>query len=464
MGILSNRRGFILGATAGLPAGVLGYGAVDWFNRSRIQSPASIKPNSEFTMPGPYPGRVIEVHHPHAVNPRHEIDRAAVRQMINRGMCNLVGADFPEEAWKRFFNRDDVIGIKVNPVGNRKGRKDVAESISNKEVILEVVRNLKAIGVPGSNIILFERYAREFIDAGYADLMHEREMDGVRWYASGAVYTNDQVAINGIENPGAHSPELLNHVVGYDADVFVQMGFAAPDHDKRDDRRFRSHLSTIVTQIVNKMITLPVLKDHRSSGVTLSLKNMSHGMNNNVARSHLVNIVHGYADSPARNSVGPNQCNTFIPAAVNQPILKEKATLHILDGLIGVYEGGPGNWNKTWGTWRYNSLLFATDPVALDHIGWDIIDRKRLREGLHRVGFMGRHLFTDDRRAAMHLAPLAAAGLPQAMAAMASSQFILGGGQSEVLDRRQPEHIILAGYIGLGEFDLKNIVHERIVI
>ena len=35
--------------------------------------------------------------------------------------------------------------------------------------------------------------------------------------------------------------------------------------------------------MVDKIVTLPVLKDHRSAGVTLSLKNMSHGMNNNVS-------------------------------------------------------------------------------------------------------------------------------------------------------------------------------------
>src|SRR4029078_1846935 len=99
----------------------------------------------------------------------------------------------------------------------------------------------------------------------------------------------------------------------------------------------------------------PVLKDHRSAGVTLALKNMSHGMNNNVARSHLSGIAHGF-DTPAK-SLGPNQCNTFIPQAVAQSRLREKATLHILDGLIGVYEGGPGCWNRTWVTWRHVGLV-----------------------------------------------------------------------------------------------------------
>src|ERR1700676_3470358 len=100
----------------------------------------------------------------------------------------------------------------------------------------------------------------------------------------------------------------------------------------------------MVTRMVDQIITLPVLKDHRSAGVTLSLKNMSHGMNNICARSHLERIAYGLS-GPAR-FMGPNQCNTFIPQAASQTALRQKATLHILDGLIGVYEGGPKNWNK----------------------------------------------------------------------------------------------------------------------
>ena len=106
--------------------------------------------------------------------------------------------------------------------------------------------------------------------------------------------------------------------------------------------------------------------------MTLALKNLSHGMNNNVSRSHLTGLAH--IGGPRSN---PNQCNTFIPHAVNQLPLKQTVTLHILDGLIGVYDGGPGNWNTTWATWRRQSLFFATDPVAMDHVGWEVIDAKR---------------------------------------------------------------------------------------
>jgi uncharacterized protein (DUF362 family) len=401
-------------------------------------------------MPGPFPGRVVEVRHPGAVSSSHAVNGDVIRTMMARGMCDLTGANHPSEAWRRLFERDDVVGIKVNPVGRASHRRGTVESISHPEVLLEVVANLKGIGIPGRNIIVFERYAEEFRQAGYENVMRERVMDDVHWYASAHAYDEQQLSIDG------QGPNRDPHVVGYDPDVFVSMGFAAASHSPRDDRRFRSHLSAIVTRMVNKIITIPCLKDHRSAGVTLALKNMSHGMNNNVARSHVSNI---YRLDGSRS--GPNQCNTFIPTAVAQEPLRRKAILHIMDGLVGVYEGGPGAWNRTWATWRRQSMFFATDPVALDHVGWDIIDAKRALEGWQPVAQMGLLQQTPAVTLSPRLAALAAMATPEAAAlAAAEHHAIPDGRNSEAFDRRQPEHVILAGLLGLGHFDARQIEHR----
>src|SRR5205823_1787690 len=160
----------------------------------------------------------------------------------------------------------------------------------------------------------------------------------------------------------------------------------------------------------------------------------------------------------------PNQCNTFIPTAVNQAPLKEKATLHIMDGLIGVYEGGPGSWNRTWATWRHKSLFFATDPVAMDRVGWDIIDAKRLREGWPTVAQMGLHTLATGRRTAAGILPLGSPQVPAAMVLAAAADNWVGGQASESFDRRQPEHVVLAGTIGLGVFDSSRIDHRTVMI
>jgi hypothetical protein len=336
-------------------------------------------------------------------------------------------------------------------------------SISSFAVLVKVVRCLRELGLPAQNIIVYERYANEFCDAGYADLV-ERELPGVRWYASSSGYSNGQLDITGFDDDTDRgSVERVRRVAGYDPDVFTTMGYCAPEHSRRDDRRYRSHLSAIVTRMVSKIISLPVLKDHRSAGVTLALKNMSHGMNNNVARSHLSGIAHGFGPLTTHVS-GPNQCNTFIPQAAGQHVLRQKATLHILDGLIGVYEGGPGCWNRTWGTWHHNGLFFATDPVALDHVGWDVIDAQRARMGWAPVEHMGWVYHTPQVQVATHLATLAASGAPQAAALAGAGQNLEAGRASEAFNLRQPEHVILAGKMGLGNFPREEIWHRVITM
>jgi uncharacterized protein (DUF362 family) len=473
-----SRRGFIVGAGAGALVGLAAGVPLSWLGRRVLQDlghdgevssftgRAVEVPQAAYAMPGPFPGRVIEVNHRGSVKPDNSVCADAVKVMMDRGMCALTGAEAPIDAWRRFFQPGDIVGIKVNPVGHKPTASDSERRpaavgvVSSPEVLLEIVRGLKSAGVRPRDIIVFDRYAEEFVTAGYDAVMREREMADIRWYGSSYLGGNRQVDIDGFHDGTRAScpPELARHVVGYDPDVFVHMGFAGPEHDPKDDRRFRSHLSVIVSRMVDKIITIPVLKDHRSAGVTLALKNLSHGMNNNVARSHLSNIVRWDGSVS-----GPNQCNTFIPTAASQHLIRQKATLHILDGLLGVYEGGPGNWNQTWGTWQYKGLFFATDPVALDHVGWEIIDTKRAQEGWPAVAHMGLLQDNTALKLSRRLAALAASGTLQATSLSVTGDNLEAGRGSEVFDRRQPEHIILAGEVGLGVFDARSIEHRRIV-
>ena len=463
------RRGFLVGAGAGLAVGApLGW--FGWRGWPSFTGRTVEQPQTPLGMPGPFPGRVVEVRHPCVINHAYAINQEAVREMMNRGMCGLTGSNDVQMAWQRFFVRDDLVGVKVNPVGRKPlagegGRVAGArESISSPAVVVETVRALhEHCGIPKRNIIVFERYANEFRDAAYERLMSCRDLDGCRWYASASGYDNTQLTIDGQDPNHLRDP----HVVGYDPDQFVTMGFAAVENARRDDdvhKRFhhrddrihRSHLSMIVTRMVNKIITIPCLKDHKSAGVTVALKNMSHGMNNNVARSHISGIYRRDGSTS-----GPNQCNTFIPTAVNQRHLREKAVLHICDGIVGVYEGGPGCWNRTWGTWQRKSLFFATDPVAMDHVGWDIIDAKRAEVGYVPVGHMGLVQGGQQLRPSPGLAALTAGSQsPITIAAALAEHRRQLGFVNEPFDRRQPEHVALAGLLGLGVFDAERIEHR----
>jgi uncharacterized protein (DUF362 family) len=445
--------------------------AYPWLARSPIfRSPTPVQRHPPYALPGPYPGQVVEVRHPRVVSADHRIDARVVSHMIDRGMAELTGTEpcDVKAAWGTFVSPGQVVGIKVNPVGRKPmpdepGRNPrAAASISSPAVLVKVIRCLQEVGIRSKDIIVFDRYADDFCKAGYADLV-ERELPGVRWMVSAAAYSDDQLEIAGFDQPrSAFSAELVRHVAGYDPDIFTSMGFSAPEHSPRDDRRFRSHLSLIVARMVDRVINLPVLKDHRSAGVTLALKNLSHGMNNNVARSHLGLQAHGLA-APAMRSTGPNQCNTFIPQAVSQPALRRKVALNILDGLVGVYEGGPGSWNRSWSTWRRQSIFFASDPVALDHVGWSIIDSKRAEMGWPAVEKMGYVQHAEESvTIASELAPLAGQGLLEATTLAALAGTVQAARASETFNLRQPEHIVLAGVLGLGKFPREQIRYRSI--
>lgn len=371
-------------ALAGLAAGVLGAAELA-AAEEKGQAPAAARADG---IPGPFPGRVIEVAHAGSVV-EQKVQEATAAAMVERGMRELAGSTDAVEAWRRFFAPGDVVGIKINPVG-------APHAISNFATVRAIIAGLRSAGVKPQDIVVFDRYRRQLVRAGYP----EQLPDGVRWDASVEDYDSVQLDIQ-----------------GYDPHVFVAMDLVALGrHDPRDDRTRRSHLSLLASRQLDKIINVPVLKDHGSAGVTLALKNLSHGLVNNVARSH--------------SNHATNACNTFIPAIVALPQIRQKVVLHVLDGLLAVYQGGPSAAEQF--TWAYRSLFFATDPVALDRVGWEIIDAKRKQVGLPPVAQTGR------------------AGNPP--------------NPREGFDIRQPQHIPLAAALGLGRYEKNQIEHRKITL
>ena len=381
------RRSFLAAMAASVPLieGVRSVSASE--PTPLIQVPGTVAEN--LGIPGPYPGRVIEVRNP-AMNVAGTKNREAIKQTLARGMKDLTGADDDVQAWRRFFEPGDVVGIKVVPNGH-------PLAPTSPELVLEVIEGLKSAGVKTSDMFVYDRYRGEFMGPEY----HKVLPPEIRW---------------GGLTPGGGSQTTLDFpeskddpTAGYDRDEFVHMDIVNSGDDPKDDRNFRSHLGLLVTKRVNKLVMLPCLKDHGSAGVTGALKNISHGSVNNVARSH--------------STPETNVCNQFIPNVVNHPILRKKVVLNIMDGITGIFNKGPfGNIPEF--AWQYNALLFATDPVAMDRVEWNIIDAKRKEKNLPPVAATGR----------IALDPL----------------------NNEGFDVRQPQHITLAANLGLGFAEFKS--------
>jgi uncharacterized protein (DUF362 family) len=332
------------------------------------------------SMPGPYRGRVVAVKSPRSiVEGAYQPD--TIRPMMRRGMQVLTGAGDWTEAWRKFFEPGDVVGIKVNPVG-------APHVISDASVVREIIVGLEAAGVKRKDIVVYDRYRKQFFDAGFDKWLPE----GVRTSSAAEDYDDIQQGMD-----------------GYDPDHYIDLPLTLPGYSVDNPAARRSFAARFITREVNKLINLPVLKDHQSAGVTLALKNMSHGLVNNVCRSHGTRSL--------------NACNSFIPAVVQMPVIRNKTVLHILDGVKGLYHGGPGA--RPQFVWEHQTLYFATDPVSLDRIGWEVIDEKRLAVGMTKL--------VEDK--------------PDKF-----STFV----------HRQPEHVEIAGALGLGEWEREKIDLRRI--
>src|SRR5262249_44516521 len=102
-------RRSVLGSIA---AGVLGAGNLPAAEQKETHSGRRPQGGmSEAGIPGPFPGRVVEIAHAGSVV-QDTVQDAATTLMIERGMRELVGNDNAVEAWRRLFATGEVVGIK----------------------------------------------------------------------------------------------------------------------------------------------------------------------------------------------------------------------------------------------------------------------------------------------------------------------------------------------------------------
>ena len=333
---------------------------------------------TKWSMPGLYPGRVISVQHPQAIVDG-QYQKEPVAAMLRRGMCELTGAPDFAAAWRTFVEPGETIGIKLNP-------SSLPWVISAPEVVHEIIAGLEAAGIPRKNIVIYDRYKNLFLKAG----MDKWAPEGVR-----TSWATDYV------------DNVQQRMDGYDPDHWMDMQLTLPGFTFDDEHARRSYAAVFISREVDKLVNLCLLKHHQSAGITFALKNMSHGLVNNVNRSH---------SSPMLNA-----CGAFIPASVSIPVIRDKTVLHIGDAVQALYHGGPVMKEEARKfIWLPKRMYFSTDPVALDKIGWEVLDRKRVEMGMKPLAEAPKDAFTG---------------------------FV----------RMQPEHVDIAGALGLGIADRAKI-------
>ena len=293
-----------------------------------VNEPHSTK-ISPLRMPGLYPGRVVEIADERSIV-GNRVSQPIIRQMLEQGMRELTGERTVREAWVKFIEPQDIVGIKINPSG-------APACCSSPEIVREIVTAVQSVGVPARNIVVYDRYAYEMDIGSYQALVPP------------------SIRVVGIQGDKLDAS-------GYDADVFCEATFFG-------EWETRSYMASIVSTGVTKIINVPTMKDHSAAGVTGCLKNLGYGTFNNVARSH--RMPFSFTDP-------------LIGVMCSVEPLRSKAVLHVMDGLRMVWHGGPLTQNQDF-IYQAGLIMVGTDPVAMDTIELEKIEAKRSKEGAPSV-------------------------------------------------------------------------------
>jgi len=302
-------------------------------------------------IPGPFPGRVVQVTHPRCLADG-KADPRVVAEMFERAITKLTGKSM-KKSFKLFFTPRDIVGLKVNPVG--------APHISTRPELVEaVIAWLVAGGVPRDNIIVWDRFTPGLAEAGFtAERFPGVRIEGMQTIADEGKTFRDA--------NGEHiSAGNFDRDWYYYAKGIVGKNVRNYDNDESylNQHVFNgeySYFGKLVTQRLTKIINLAPFKN-TGNGVSMATKNVGYAAICNSGRLHV----------PLFFTV----CTEVLAA----PPVRDKLVLSVLDGLRGQYDGGPGLAEPF--LFDHHSLYVATDPFALDSVGHRQIVAKRKEMGV----------------------------------------------------------------------------------
>jgi hypothetical protein len=274
---------------------------------------------------------VVAIQDPEATDafrPRPE----RVRVMVDRAITNLTGKATVAAAWRNLVRTQDVVGLKVFSAPG-------ANSGTRPAVVAAVVEGLLAAGIPPKNIIVWDRQLGDLRLAGFSDLS---DRYGIRLAGAAQAGWDEKVFYN------PDSPVLGNLVWGD-----LEFG------KKVNGVGRKSFVSKLLSREITKIINITPLLNHNEAGVS----------------GNLYSLATGSVDNLIRFESNPEALATAIPEIYSLPALSDHVVLNITDALICQYEGGER------GLLHYsvtlNELRFSRDPVALDILSIQELDRQR---------------------------------------------------------------------------------------
>jgi uncharacterized protein (DUF362 family) len=331
VGLLLQRRALIQGTGASLILAATSAAAAAASAQARAESWVA-QPPAGFS-PLVLPGRVVRVNKSGAFGSfmqKNELwpEAQPAKQMLERVLTELLGGTSIREALSRVVHPSERVAIKVNGIAGQNG----ATMGFNFEFLAPLVDGLLELGVAPAAITVFEQFPK-FLAGCRVNVGKNQLPAGVRAEYHG----NRDVTMPAVR-------------------VF---------------HRVETKFVRQVTE-ASAIINLTMVKDHSLCGFTGALKNMTHGQ--------IVNPQDHHA----------HLCNPQIPLLYNHPVLRSRVRLHIADALKIIYDQGPLDTNPARRL-PFGALFAATDAVALDRIGWQVIEGARKEHGLPTLDKMKRN-------------------------------------------------------------------------
>jgi hypothetical protein len=302
---------------------------------------------TENSLPGKFPGKVVKVTDSNALVD-NVYNAEVIQNMFEKGIQSLSGKEM-NQTFKLLFTNDDIIGIKVNPVG--------AGLISTRlELVDSIIKWLTDNGVPKNQIIIWDRFDYMLTDAGFTQQRFpDIEIVGLQTMDESAAEGKTKDNSKWLDANGNHvSLPLFDQDVYYYADVEAPQDLNYLNQHVVNTKY--SYFGKLLTRKLTKIINVPVFKN-TGNGISMATKNIGYAAVCNTGRLH----------RPLFFDV----CTEILAF----PCIRDKMVLNITDGLRAQYDGGPGP--NAGFAYDYNTLFFATDPIALDMTCHNILVQKR---------------------------------------------------------------------------------------
>jgi len=322
----------------------------------------------------------VLIERPQVIVDEFGVNPDEVRRLFVRGLQAYTGETNVGSAWAKLgVARQDVVGIKINTapgrvMGTRRALVDV------------IVESLGAAGVTPERIIIWDKFRNELQEAAFLPqaegarpivkaVVADTGFDGQHFYVNevlGRLIWGDYLFRG--RKPTMEDLRRAAEKVVKKAEKDDPLAEKLPKVDVEEQTSNRSYLAKLVTQGCTKIINVACLIDHSAFGIDGCLSSLAMGSVDNTRRFQ----AEAYAGDPA------------IPEILDRAFFRKKVALHLLDGMLGQYAGGP-EFTPLYSQ-RPGALCFSRDPVAIDGLALRRLETWRTEAKIVLIGDRARHV------------------------------------------------------------------------